>query len=74
VYINKVSTKDNIQAQVKNVYSKARKKTSKTLSLASEQSQQAYYHSKQYYFAKQRSGAVTGAGNGDAVALDVEVD
>jgi hypothetical protein len=48
VHIKKVSANDKIQAQVKNVYLKARANTSKTLSLASKRSQQAYYHSKQY--------------------------
>jgi hypothetical protein len=74
VYIKKVSTKDKIQAQVKNVYSKTRTNTSKMLSLASERSQQAYYHSKQYCFAKQGSGTATGAGTCADVALDVDVD
>jgi hypothetical protein len=63
-----------MQAQLKSVYLKARTNTSKTLSLAIERSQQAYYHSKQYYFVKQGSGAVTGAGTGAAVALDVDMD
>jgi hypothetical protein len=63
-----------IQAQVKNVYLKARTHTLKTCSLVSERSQHAYYHSKQYYFAKQGSGAVTGARTLADSALDVDVD